>query len=132
MPVPKKSTAKTPARSTSSTKTMSNSSTAVAELPQKPKAQQSKASQVSAPAGTTQVVAQIDVGFGNKLTIRGQGAGLRWNAGQPMLFQNNAWTWSSNSKENFEFKVLLNDEVWQQGNNILAKAGSKVVFRPQF
>jgi hypothetical protein len=82
--------------------------------------------------GTTQVVAQADVGFGNNLTIRGEGAGLKWNTGAAMEYNNGAWSWQTTSKDNFEFKVLLNDEVWQQGENLHAKAGTKVVFKPVF
>ena len=83
-------------------------------------------------AGMTQVVAQIDVGFGNRLMIRGQGAGLSWTSSQPMQWQNGTWIWQTPSAENFEFKVMLNDKVWQQGFNLQAKAGQKIVFRPHF
>ena len=80
----------------------------------------------------TLVVAQIDIGFGNHLTIRGQGANLNWHTGQAMTWQDNAWVWKTPSKDTFEFKVLINDQVWQQGENIMATAGSKVVFTPRF
>src|SRR3954466_1312984 len=32
----------------------------------------------------TTIQAKVDVGFGNTLTIRGQGQGLSWDQGQPM------------------------------------------------
>ncbi len=140
MPAPKKSNSKKSSCCASQAGSSCQSSIAVAELPEKPQSQKSNFSKMNpfAPkaskstSGATQVVAQIDVGYGNSLSIRGQGAGLSWEKSQPMEYQNRTWVWTSDSKENLEFKVLLNDQVWQQGSNVQAKAGSKVVFRPVF
>lgn len=83
-------------------------------------------------AAKTEVIAQVDVGFGNTLSIRGLGAGLSWEKGLPMEWSEGAWTWTTSNKENFEFKVLINDSSWAQGENLHAKAGTKVVFKPTF
>ena len=120
------------------------SSISVAEFPQKPQASKAPSQapfnfakntpqKDGAKAATgTQVIAQIDVGFGNVMSIRGQGAGLSWDKGQTLQWTNSAWAWTTSSKENFEFKVLINDQIWAQGENMTAKAGSKVVFKPTF
>lgn len=128
MPTPKKSTVKSSAAK----------KTAVGEPVALPKEKPAKAAKPAAkvedkPQGMTSVVAQIDVGFGNHLTIRGFGAGLSWGKSQPMKWENGAWTWqTTQASEDFEFKTLLNDRVWQQGLNLKAKAGQKTVFRPHF
>jgi hypothetical protein len=80
----------------------------------------------------TEIVARIDIGFGNKLTIRGAGAGLNWEKGEAMEFADGVWSYSTASKDNFEFKVLINDQTWMTGENIQEKAGGKVVFKPVF
>jgi hypothetical protein len=141
MPAPKKSTAKSTSTAKTATKPTATSAgnVAVAELPVKaaPVAKPTTSKTEATPkatkaAQTTQIVAQIDVGFGNRLTIRGSGAGLNWQSGQTLHWQNSAWVWSSNATEAFEFKVLLNDEVWAQGENLRATPGQKIVFKPQF
>ena len=91
-----------------------------------------KAKTAPAKKSETQIIAQIDVGFGNHLTIRGSGAGLNWSSGENMMFCDGVWFWKTSSKEGFEFKVLLNDKIWQLGENLIAKAGQKVAFTPQF
>jgi hypothetical protein len=125
---------------TSSTK---DRSIAVAEFPGSsstmnfilPKSAPKSSKGTSAPmsaAVRTEIIAQVDVGFGNTISIRGMGAGLSWDKGQPMAWTGDAWHWNTNSKENFEFKVLINDQTWMPGENLHAKAGSKVVFKPAF
>jgi hypothetical protein len=44
----------------------------------------------------TVVQAKIDVGFGNSIFIRGQGAGLSWDKGLPLTcIEGSAWVWST-------------------------------------
>src|SRR5690606_9440619 len=85
-------------------------------------------------ARETQVVARIDVGFGNTLYIRGNGPGLSWDTGVAM--QNtgpNEWLWSSrDASSEFEVKLLINDETWETGPNTTVLAAEKCVIEPVF
>ena len=81
----------------------------------------------------TTIEAKVDVGFGNNLFVRGQGAGMSWEHGLPMTcVDGQTWRWSGAVSDNVTFKVLLNDAVWAQGENIEAKPGQNVEVRPSF
>lgn len=83
---------------------------------------------------TTTIEAKIDVGFGNALFIRGEGAGLSWEKGVPLDCRDNStWLWSGqNGRGHVEFKLLLNDAVWADGANLSVKPGEKVQVVPRF
>ena len=94
-----------------------------------------KHSNQSRPApAATRVTARIDVGFGNSLFIRGEGNGLSWEYGQPLTCVDGAaWVWSSPSaSEESTFKLLLNDQVWCQGENFRVAPGSQLEIAPHF
>jgi hypothetical protein len=82
----------------------------------------------------TTIVAKIDIGFGNSLYLRGEGAGLSWEKG--VVMGNAApdeWVWSSDAVTSpVEFKVLINDEIWAYGSNALVAAGERVIIEPDF
>jgi len=82
----------------------------------------------------TTILAKIDVGVGNKLFIRGSGAGLTWDRGIPMHpVKNGEWVVIvSDPRENFAFKVLLNDKVWSEGSDYVAAPGDLVAITPKF
>lgn len=84
--------------------------------------------------GVVKVVARADVGFGNELHIRGEGAGLSWDWGVPM--ENNGpdeWLWQGETGAGaVEFKLLLNDTHWALGENLTVKPGGSVVVEPKF
>ena len=81
----------------------------------------------------TTIEAKIDVGFGNNLFVRGQGAGMSWEHGLPMTcVDGQTWRWSGAVSDNVTFKVLLNDAVWSQGENLEAKPGQRVEVSPNF
>jgi hypothetical protein len=82
----------------------------------------------------TTITAMVDVGFGNSLTIRGEGQGLSWDEGQPMTCVEGAtWIWSGQSgTERVKFKVLINDQLWCRGENIEIAAGAKLEVVPAF
>lgn len=82
----------------------------------------------------TSVIAQVDVGFGNILYIRGEGAGLSWNKGVAMVnVSPYEWAFESKPKDGgLTFKLLINDEVWAEGDNTSVAAGSQVVCAPFF
>ncbi|MGC6456633.1 MAG: hypothetical protein ACON39_09335 [Coraliomargaritaceae bacterium] len=82
----------------------------------------------------TRVVARVDVGFGNALYIRGEGAGLSWEKGA--LMENISpyeWAFSTTrAKAPIEFKCLINDQVWAEGNNQTVPAGGSSISSPVF
>ena len=82
----------------------------------------------------TTIQAKVDVGFGNTLTIRGQGQGLSWDQGQPMVcVDGTTWVWSGQpGTDAIKFKVLINDQLWCRGEDMEASAGSQVEIMPGF
>jgi hypothetical protein len=79
------------------------------------------------------IEAKIDVGFGNSLYLRGEGLGLSWNQGIPLTnVDGNTWKWSGETKEQLKFKLLLNDQVWSQGEDLVATPGQRVEISPAF
>ena len=82
----------------------------------------------------TVVEAKIDVGLGNTLFIRGQGDGLSWLKGVPLnCIDASTWVWSTTqAKDKVVFKLLLNDEVWARGEDVVAEAGRKIEIIPCF
>jgi len=81
----------------------------------------------------TTIEAKIDVGFGNNLFLRGEGNGLSWNSGVPLqCVDGKTWRWSTQATDNLKFKLLLNDAIWSQGEDLLAKPGQKVEIQPNF
>jgi len=82
----------------------------------------------------TTIVAKIDVGFGNSLSLRGEGAGLSWEKGIVMgCAASDEWVWSSDSvTAPIEFKVLINDEIWADGANGVVEPGDRIVIEPEF
>jgi hypothetical protein len=89
---------------------------------------------VMAPETITEVAARMDVGLGNALFIRGQGGGLSWDQGVPLECKDaSTWVWSSReAKGKLAFKLLLNDAVWAQGQDIVVEAGRRVEVVPGF
>jgi len=83
---------------------------------------------------TTIVEAKIDVGFGNNLFLRGQGAaGLSWDRGTPLnCVDGKTWLWSGKADDKLKFKLLLNDTVWAKGEDLVAAPGQKVEVKPAF
>jgi hypothetical protein len=80
------------------------------------------------------VAAKIDVGFGNALFIRGQGAGLSWDRGLPLQCVESAtWIWTTHdSEEPVTFKLLINDQLWCQGEDLRAMPGKQAEVVPAF
>lgn len=78
--------------------------------------------------------ARIDVGLGNALFIRGEGDGLSWEKGQPLTCVEAAkWVWSGpKTKDKTVFKLLLNDQIWAQGEDVIIEPGRRVEVLPQF
>ena len=79
------------------------------------------------------IEAKIDVGFGNTLYLRGEGKGLNWNQGIPLTnVDGSTWQWSGEADEKLKVKLLLNDAVWQKGEDLVVAPGEKVQIAPAF
>lgn len=80
------------------------------------------------------VAAKVDVGFGNTLFIRGEGAGLSWDQGQPLeCVDSLTWMWSAKRKgEPVTFKLLINDQLWCRGANMTVAPGAQFEVAPAF
>ncbi|MDR3624231.1 MAG: hypothetical protein P4L16_03710 [Chlamydiales bacterium] len=90
-----------------------------------------------APSGKqciTKVIIDYDVGFGNSLYIRGQGAGLTWEKGvQLKNVKANEWIWETCATCTVaEFKILINDRQYETGPNHSIKCGSTTQYSPRF
>jgi hypothetical protein len=86
------------------------------------------------PPAATVITAQIDVGFGNTLFIRGDGPGLTWEKGVPLgCTAVDCWTISLLvTNRPVVFKFLLNDEKWSKGDDYVVKPGSSNMLTPEF
>ena len=129
-------TAKTPAPATKTTAPAPARKTAAA-----PKIKAPAASKPSAPAVVTRpkgsrvtLVAKIDVGYGNTLFVRGDGAGLSWEKGTALdCTANDTWTLVLPAVEKpFAFKIVLNDTLWSTGEDFSAAPGDTVTVTPSF
>lgn len=79
------------------------------------------------------IEAKVDIGFGNNLFVRGQGAGLSWDHGLPLEnVDSQTWRLTVPAKDKVQFKLLINDSVWAQGEDIVATPGKKVELTPAF
>jgi hypothetical protein len=89
---------------------------------------------VAPPPAATIITAQIDVGFGNTLFIRGDGPGLNWEKGIPLgCTAVDHWTISLLvTNRPVVFKFLLNDETWSKGDDYIVKPGSSTTITPEF
>jgi hypothetical protein len=82
----------------------------------------------------TFITAQIDIGFGNQLFVRGSGPGLSWDRGVAMECTGaGLWTASvKNASAPILFKVLVNDLSWSSGNDFVVAPGQSVTITPSF
>jgi len=101
-----------------------------------PQSQAKPATTAPLPRVTTTIEAFIDVGFGNRLTLRGEGAAeLSWERGLTMNCLGSAeWVVSLevDTDAPLTFKFLLNDEHWSTGENYMLAPGKTGAFTPEF
>ncbi|MFI3291714.1 MAG: hypothetical protein R3Y46_07545 [Opitutales bacterium] len=83
---------------------------------------------------TTIILAKTDLGWGNNLYIRGEGASLSWDKGVLMQsVSDNEWLWEAKGlKGSLVFKFLINDEIWCEGENIEGKINDIHTYFPEF
>ena len=82
----------------------------------------------------TRIAVRYDVGFSNTLSIRGKGANLSWDRGiQLKNVKPDLWVWETEAPfTQIEFKVLVNDQTYEEGENRTLKQGSQVEYTPRF
>jgi hypothetical protein len=103
----------------------------------KPNEKPTEKSKSSSAAGTSAALTIIDVkrdvGFGNAVFLRGQGAGLTWERGLPLdCVDAQTWRWCGMAKDPITFKLLINDKVWSAGNDLRIAPGQKIEVAPEF
>jgi hypothetical protein len=83
----------------------------------------------------TRITALADVGWGHHLTVRGGTAPLSWDVGWPAYPAEDA-RWELVLTElpegTFEYKVLVDDETWQGGDNEVGTTGEDNEVVPTF
>jgi hypothetical protein len=89
----------------------------------------------SAPKAVVTVIsAQVNVGFGNTLYIRGVGPGLNWDRGVVMnCVADDQWSVSIPDAANpVVCKFLINDLIWCAGDDFVITPGTKMAITPVF
>ena len=104
------------------------------KTPAKKKAAPVAVKPVAAKNHATTITAQIDIGFGNALHIRGEGPGLSWDKGLLMnCVSDDQWqVVLAESARPIIFKFLVNDLSWSTGEDYNASPGAKVTLVPAF
>ena len=88
---------------------------------------------VGAPVFTT-ITARIDIGFGNALYLRGEGADLSWDRGTLMnCIADNCWSLELPAiTRPVIFKFLVNDLSWSAGQDYVVASGDTLAITPTF
>ena len=90
----------------------------------------------SAKRTMTRVTVKYDVGFPNQLFLRGEGPDLEWSWEEGIPLKNVApdtWVWETRkSFGEASFKVLVNDEQFEHGENHKIAQGSSLEYTPSF
>lgn len=120
----------------SSTKTLTPAKkTAKPAVKKTVKATAPAAKAVAPKAVATTIIANIDVGFGRSLYLRGEGPGLSWDKGLPMDCAG-ADLWQiaipGESAQPILFKILIDDSVWCAGSDFSVATGETVTVAPVF
>lgn len=83
---------------------------------------------------TTRLIIKFDVGFPNAIYLRGKGANLSWDKG--LILKNTGtdeWVWETDLPfTQCEFKVLINDQLFETGDNHLLHCGATLRYTPKF
>ena len=91
--------------------------------------------QMNARGQTTRVTVRCNCGFHNNLFIRGEGVpGLTWQRGLPMkCIKADEWVWETDKPfHKAQFKILVNDAQYEQGNNHNLDCGKICTVAPRF
>lgn len=83
----------------------------------------------------TGVVAEVFIGIGNKPYLRGDGAGLNWETGVAMDFEEiGKWIWIApvDTQEPFEIQLFRNDEDADRSGKYTVTPGQRLAISPVF
>jgi hypothetical protein len=82
----------------------------------------------------TVIAARSDIGYGNKMFLRGTGPGLSWESGTPMVnTDSDLWTLDILGATGTMYcKFLINDEKWSAGPDYMLEPGSQLEVTPLF
>lgn len=83
----------------------------------------------------TAVIAEIFIGIGNKPYLRGSGAGLSWESGVVMDFEEiGKWRWvaPTSCESPLEVQIYRNDEDPDRAGKFTVEPGEKLVLTPKF
>lgn len=112
------------------------SKTRKAEVAQPAQTEPTVQSSAKAPiqSNKTLLYVRYNTGFSNALFIRGQGANLSWTKGIPLKnIQADLWLFETDTPfTQAEFKILLNDQQYEDGANRTIRCGSQIEFSPHF
>jgi len=128
-------TTKTPAPATKLTAPAPAAKSTATPKIKKPAASAGAPAIVTKPKGLrVTLVAKVDVGFGNSLYVRGDGAGLSWSSGKVLeCSSGDTWTLVLLGVEKpFAFKFVRNDTDWSTGEDYMAAPGDTVTVTPVF
>jgi len=82
----------------------------------------------------TRIVVRAPKGCKDPIYLRGDGAGLSWNKGIRLDHgSGNEWSWETwDQVSRTEFKVLINDKIWEEGPNHVLECGKTVEYSATF
>ena len=84
-------------------------------------------------AATATVVVHYPTGWGHRISVRGDGAGLWWDAGTDAAWTaGDAWRLQLAATTAVELKPLFDDEVWSGGPNFAVAPGQTLDIWPTF
>jgi len=88
---------------------------------------QDAADPIVQPSFTARIVVNYEGGENDKLYIRGTGPNMSWGPGIELRQEGSQWIYESTEPfETFEFKLALNDNFWEAGENHMVESGKPV------
>jgi hypothetical protein len=96
--------------------------------------EEGKPAGVPSPDGRTRLTVISYIGIGNKLHLRGDGAGLSWDKGVPLQFISiGRWRWETgDATEPVTCKIYKNDKIEAPVGNIVLAPGTEQEVNAQF
>lgn len=123
-----------PAKKTTSSKTKAKAAKK-APISKATPTKSAKTKKTTAKGGKTKVTVKFDAGFGNALYVRGCGCtNLSWEKGKKLKnTKEDEWIFETTSPvKNGEFKILINDSIYEDGDNHTLCQGENVMCIPYF
>jgi predicted alpha/beta superfamily hydrolase len=84
-------------------------------------------------AAPATVIVHYPTGWGHRISLRGDGAGLRWTGGRDARWsEGDAWVVTLELDRAVELKPLYDDAVWSKGPNFRVEPGATLEIWPAF